>query len=291
MNKIKIHENYFENEQLRNSFNQLAMKTFGLDFEPWYQENAFCQKYIPFACVLDEQVVANVSVNKFQLVMNGAIKNALQFGTVMTDIEHRNQGLCKQLMKHILKKYDKEYDFMFLYANNTVLNLYPKFKFQRIQEFHYQINATAIKRVPSMIHFLDATNPIDRDLIINTCKNRKPVSTKLGVLNDDWPLIYYAFSEDWEQYYLPDDHILVLISRQEGVLHIYDIISPNEFRLDDVLKKIVNQTDEMVQLHFVPDQSNYEIIKTPFIDDDDALFIRSKHPLSSDFLFPKTSIT
>ena len=32
----EIIKNYRDNEQLRHSFNELAMKTFDIDFEDWY---------------------------------------------------------------------------------------------------------------------------------------------------------------------------------------------------------------------------------------------------------------
>lgn len=46
-------KNYKENEALRLSFNGLAGKTFGLDFEDWYQNGFWKENYIPYSIVED----------------------------------------------------------------------------------------------------------------------------------------------------------------------------------------------------------------------------------------------
>jgi predicted N-acetyltransferase YhbS len=291
MNDIQIYENFFDNDTLRKSFNELAINTFGLDFESWYQNGDFHNKYIPFACVKENQVIANISVNLFMLCINGETVPALQFGTVMTDKSYRNQGDARRLMEHILHKYENEYDFMFLYANHTVLNFYPKFSFRRFQEHQYQIDASLVAAKQAELRLLNMENAEDKALVLKACKNRKPVSTVIGVLNDDWPLHFYALSDDWEHYYLADEEIVVLAKREKNILHIYDILTPNDFTPDSVLEKLVSKEDERIQLHFVPDKSKYPIIRTPISDPDNTLFIRTKKQYFNDFLFPETSHT
>ena len=40
-------KNYQNNSALRQSFNELAQKTFGLSFESWYQNGFWRNNYIP----------------------------------------------------------------------------------------------------------------------------------------------------------------------------------------------------------------------------------------------------
>ena len=50
-NEIKnfhIEKNYRNNDALRASFNRLAEKTFGLNFENWYQNGFWQDNYIPY---------------------------------------------------------------------------------------------------------------------------------------------------------------------------------------------------------------------------------------------------
>lgn len=43
----------------------------------------------------------------------------------MTHPDYRNQGLAAKLLNHIIGKYEKEYDYIYLFANETVLDFYP----------------------------------------------------------------------------------------------------------------------------------------------------------------------
>lgn len=52
-----------------------------------------CRLFIFF--YTDDQIIANVSVKKMDLEVNGESKRALQIGTVMTHPEHRGKGLSK----------------------------------------------------------------------------------------------------------------------------------------------------------------------------------------------------
>ncbi|WP_238327465.1 GNAT family N-acetyltransferase [Paenibacillus gorillae] len=55
-------------------------------------------------------MIANASINKMTVVSNGKEYKAIQVGTVMTHPDYRSQGLSGKLMKHILEKYEQEYD-------------------------------------------------------------------------------------------------------------------------------------------------------------------------------------
>lgn len=55
----------------------------------------------------------------------------------MTHPDNRHLGLAAKLMKHIIEKYEKDYDFIYSFANDTVLEFYPKFDFGQVQESNY----------------------------------------------------------------------------------------------------------------------------------------------------------
>ncbi|WP_045516395.1 hypothetical protein [Neobacillus niacini] len=70
MKKYTFVKGYRENEPLRDSFNQLATKTFGIDFEAWYLNGFWTDKYQPYSFTDNGQIVANVSVKILNLVIN-----------------------------------------------------------------------------------------------------------------------------------------------------------------------------------------------------------------------------
>lgn len=67
----EVIKNYRNNNELRHSFNELAGKTFGLNFEDWYQNGFWGDNYNPYSVVKDGKVVANVSVNKTDMLIDG----------------------------------------------------------------------------------------------------------------------------------------------------------------------------------------------------------------------------
>ncbi len=134
---IEIVKDYRENDSLRKSFNELAEKTFGINFENWYQIGYWREKYIPYSAVLDGRVIANVSVNIMDMMYEGKMQHLIQLGTVMTDEAFRNQGLIRRIMEEVEKDYADQADGMYLYANDCVVEFYPKFGFKKSAEYQY----------------------------------------------------------------------------------------------------------------------------------------------------------
>ena len=125
------------NEEMRRSFCELSIKTFGLDFEDWYQNGYWKENYLPYVCVKDDKVVANVSVNPMEFNMAGRHVKLIQLGTVMTEESERNQGLIRKIMEKIEQDFQDKTDGLFLFANDEVLEFYPKFGFQTAKEYQY----------------------------------------------------------------------------------------------------------------------------------------------------------
>ena len=135
----EIMKGYQKDDKLRNSFNALALETFRLNFEDWYQNGFWRENYIPYSIVIDGKVVANVSVNLTDMMYDGEIKKFIQLGTVMTAKEFRNQGLIRQIMREIEADYKDKVDGMYLFANDSVLDFYPKFGFRKAVEYQYEL--------------------------------------------------------------------------------------------------------------------------------------------------------
>lgn len=93
MNEYIMISDYMDKEKYRASFNKLAMNTFGLDFEDWYKRKLYHNRYIYYSYIHKDEVIANVSINKMNLIVEGKSKKAIQLGTVMTHPDYRNKGL------------------------------------------------------------------------------------------------------------------------------------------------------------------------------------------------------
>jgi hypothetical protein len=114
---------YQERNQYRNEFNNLVDKIFGLSFEEWYQAGYWNEKYIPYTLFDKKQAVANVSVNIMDFNTFGELKRYIQLGTVLADENYRNKGFIRFLTEYILREWQDKCDFIYLFANKSVLNM------------------------------------------------------------------------------------------------------------------------------------------------------------------------
>ena len=127
-----------DNDKLRSSFNLLTEQTFGFNFEEWYRLGYWREDYRPYAMVENGKVIANVSVNHTDFFLDGQTVRLIQLGTVMTDPDFRNRGLIRSIMAEIESDYTDTADGMYLFANDEVLDFYPKFGFRKGSEWQYE---------------------------------------------------------------------------------------------------------------------------------------------------------
>lgn len=126
------------------------------------------------------------------VAVNGKDYKAIQVGTVMTHPDYRHKGLAKKLMTVIIDKYEKQYDFIYLFANETVLDFYPKFGFSRVQESRYFINANSLQKKSNItIRKLDVENINDVSLLKLYAKERIQPSSVLDVKDNESLLMFY----------------------------------------------------------------------------------------------------
>ncbi|MDA2704882.1 GNAT family N-acetyltransferase [Bacillus cereus] len=106
----------------------------------------------------------------------------------MTHPDYRHQGLATKLMNHIIKKYEKDYDFIYLFANDTVLEFYPKFGFEKVQESSFSLKVSnMICQIDKKydLRKLDVNNQADFELMKKYEAERIPVSSRLGLKNSN----------------------------------------------------------------------------------------------------------
>ncbi|WP_234123509.1 GNAT family N-acetyltransferase [Clostridium hydrogenum] len=293
MSNYKIISNYMENEKYRSSFNELAKNTFDIDFERWYKNKLFFNRYVNYSEVYGDKVIANVSINKMELIIDGQKKKALQLGTVMTQPEYRKKGLSRELISHIIEEYKDEYDLIYLLANDSVLNFYPKFGFKKVDETSYKLVAKDVEKKESAIRKLNTEDEEDKKIIKRLVNLRQPISKAFGVCNDIWPLLVYCFYEFKDDlYYLEDEDTIVILQRENEIVNIYDIVSLKAIDLESIIEKVVMLEDKTIELNFVPELCKYKAAKGTKKREDTTLFVIDKDDLlKEEIQFPITSHT
>lgn len=291
VNQLNFLKGYKDDEKFRKGFNGLATKVFGISFESWYQQGFWNNRYTPFSYIDGDNVVANVSVNVLDFIINGEKKRALQIGTVMTHPEYRKRGLSASLINKVLDEYENKYDFMYLFANQTVLDYYPRFGFKSVIEYQFSMEFSSNQSDFVGIRKLNGKNSEDVNIIFKFASDRVPVSYLFGTENSQGLLMYYCinvFNNDI--YYLEQEDVIAIFKKENKQIDIFDIISKTEINIDDILTKITDRNTNKVVFHYTPDYKGINTESNIF-NGSDVLFVRTngnnhfpiqvKHPLTS----------
>ncbi|MBF2474806.1 GNAT family N-acetyltransferase [Listeria seeligeri] len=281
---------YKDNELYRKTFNDLAESTFDINFEEWYKHGFWNDKYVCYSYLDKNKVIANVSINKMDLIYQGNDYRALQIGTVMTHPDYRNQGLAQELINHVISKYEQDYDFFYLFANDTVLDFYPKFGFERVEESSFTVDSTSLKKRNYKIKKLNPDDELDFQLISRIVSNRVPLSSILDVKNSEDLLMFYLLIALRDAiYYIEELDAIVLYEQEEEDLYVLDIISTKKLDIVEVLGFLANKKIETIHVSFTPEKNKY-IDAAYIIETEDMLFMRPNlFTADSYFLFPATS--
>ncbi|GBF75927.1 hypothetical protein PA598K_04361 [Paenibacillus sp. 598K] len=273
---------YKNHDEYRASFNRLSKLVFGIEFEAWYQKGAWGDRYICHSIVEDGQIISNVSVSKMNLVIQGESKSAIQIGTVMTHPEHRGKGLSKKLMAYVIETYEGTCDLLFLFANSTVLDFYPKFGFTALPEHQFYLNlADPPEGEPISLEKLDVWKEEHWDLIKHMLSSRIPISKQMGVTNSEGLFQFYALNIFQEcLYYSRTDDAIIVFEHEDEVLHLYEVISDKQVNMETLVSQIATNQTKRVRFHFTPDQLLNKACAEPYGEHEDVLFIRPHSSLS-----------
>ena len=291
MKNLHLLTDYKHNSTYRLSFNELAQHVFGIDFELWYQKGLWNERYVCYSYAVGNRIVANVSANLMDLVIRGEKKPAIQIGTVMTHPDYRGKGLAADLLNRVIEFYEKNYDLFYLFANETVLDFYPKFGFRLLQEYRYLMkvnpNLSVSPQPPG--RKLDISKDEDFRLIKRLAGMRLPVSRVFCAEYTQSLLLWYClniFPNDL--YYWKDYDLLLLATFEDETLHIHDLICPQPIDFQALLPRFLRKGIKKVEFHFTPDQLNIKP-QTELLAPQE-LFIRTNNwPLENAFKYPTTA--
>lgn len=265
----RIVKGYRADDALRRSFDALAQRTFGLTFEDWYQNGFWGDDYVPYSVVVDGAVAANVSVNRTDFVLDGEKKRFIQLGTVMADERYRGRGMIRRLMAEVERDCAGKADGVYLFANDTVLDFYPKFGFRRAAEIRYArapepCGAASAVRVPMR----------DRDSwdrLTAVIRSSAPCGRFSLCGNTGLPLFYVSkFMQDCVYRVAPETYAVAEL--EDGVLHLHAVYAEKQ-PAPEAVAWAFGGAVRRVQLGFTPlDTTGWEAETVH--EDDTTLFVR-----------------
>lgn len=269
--KYTFIKDFKDNTLFRKSYNVLTQKTYGFDFEQWYQSGYWGSGYMPYSLLDGENIVANVSTSIVDCLVLGETKRYIQIGTVMTDPDYQNQGLARYLMKRVIEECKSKCDMIYLFANDSVLNFYPKFGFTAVREYQYFKTITNDNEVV-VAEKLDMSLEDNRELVIDKVNNSISMS-KLTMMKNVGLVMFYctSFMSD-KVYYLSKQDVIAIAELQGDTLYLQDIFSLSAVDLDSVIKSLTNKEVKAVVLGFIPNDIDSYFVNL-LEEDDTTLFV------------------
>ncbi|NBJ96242.1 GNAT family N-acetyltransferase [bacterium 1xD8-48] len=277
--KWTIEKDYRDNDRLRHSFNELAKETFGLDFEDWYRNGFWGDDYNPYSVVADGKVIANVSVNQTDMRLSGAgaaasqdgnIRHFLQLGTVMTDKAYRNQGFIRKIMERIGEDYGGGTDGIYLFANDSVLNFYPKFGFEKSEEYRYCRRVENTGKWEMEAVRMDNTAAWKR---LRAVMDKNVFRGRFDLVNNYGLTMFYVtkFMQENVFYHKETDTFVIAKTEGEKVL-VHNVFSGTLKDLDRVTELFGEKVKE-VTLGFTPVEKEKYLV-TRHCEEDCTFFIK-----------------
>ncbi len=265
-----IEKNYRNNEVLRKSFNKLAEQTFGLSFENWYQNGFWQENYIPYSVVIDGEVVSNVSVNICNMNYKGKIVKLIQLGTIMTASDYRGKGYARTLMEEILKDYEEKVDGIYLFANDSVLEFYPKFGFRKAKEYQYTKEVTITGENKTIMVPMKDKNDFDKMVNILDTVNQNVQMYMVG--NSGLYMFYLSQFMTENVFYIADCDSYVIAELEDTTLFLHTIIG--EGSVDEVISAFGSCVKKVVLCFTPKDTRGFE--KSELHEEDTTFFVKGR---------------
>ncbi len=292
MSSLKIIENYREQSIYRNLFFDFTPKAlYGADFKQWYLKEKWDSNYKAVSLLKGGQIIANVSYSTMKIWLAGELTSAIQLATVGTLPAFKNKGYARKLMNFVLEKVDRDYQLVFLFANEHVLDFYPKFGFVQKQETLFYANGEGFVPAFNAIQLSLASNS-DYKLLTEFIQRRQPITKKFGADNYShilwWHIIYY-----YHQclYYVPALATIVIFEILDGELHIYDILSDRPMTFSTLVPQLIANPIRKIVFYFTPELLDVTYEESE-IYTDSPLFVRGSFPeMLNNYKFPALAQT
>ena len=240
--------------ELHDAFLRFIPRVFRtISFDKWYALGGWPAGYRAFVIRDGDDVIANVSVQKMQLIVRGQQQVGWQIGAVGVVPDARGRGLQRQLMTHVLAELDPR-ELVFLFANEDVLDFYPLFGFRRVLEWVYAADMH-IEPQPSTLRRLSVESSADRELLWRIAKQAPPVTERFGAQDYGGVLFWYWTNfHEHDFYYHEQDDAIVIAEEDCEVLRVLDVVAARAVDLASYLPQLATTPIDHIEFGFTPEK-------------------------------------
>jgi len=223
-----------------------------VDFGVWYEQGCWNEDYVCFCLADGHEIVANVSLSRMELIVEGALSTAWQVGTVGVIPAFRGRGLMNEVMPRMLASTESD-AFLFLFANENVLEFYPKYGFRPVPEALF---GTTCQITPSgpPLRVLSIERADDVALLRRLAAATQPVTERFGARDyGETAIWYWANFHRGDFYYAEREQAVVVAEQEGGLLRVCDVFAPQRPELLSLLSRIARTPVSRLEFSFTPE--------------------------------------
>lgn len=183
------------------------------------------------------------------MLFDGSVKHLLQLGTVMTHEDYRNQGLIRKILVQIEQDYCGKTDGCYLFANDSVLDFYPKFGFRKAKEYQYsgKISNTGDCQFEQIL--MDSPS---RWKLLENAMEHNIFHGRFDMIDNKGLILFYVTKFMQENvYYHKATDTCVIAETEDKSLFLHNVFSSTLTELNEVTR-LFGKNIQNVTLGFVP---------------------------------------
>ena len=268
---------YTDNDELCDQLNSLTKNNWGITVLHGGEVD-----YVPFSMMYRGKVVANVCVGRFDLVINGEELSASMIQTVLTDEQHRNRGLIRQLFEPVKKHIANTTGCTFFTASNEKIEFYAKFGYRSVPLVdHCELNVPDFSGTAQILRKVSYADAPTRANLESVLANRSAVSNQFGFVNRHW--LFHWFCHHFHQdnlYFIDELDVFLLLRIEDDSLVILDIVAEEMPTFQQLRPYLPVTEGKTVRTNFCPDRLAVKYKKV--ISREDSFFFDENFPLPND---------
>ncbi|MCP3136310.1 GNAT family N-acetyltransferase [Pyxidicoccus xibeiensis] len=221
------------------------------DFRRWTDWGEWNDDYRAFSILEDGRAVANASLMRMRLLVEGREVTAFQFGAVGCVPSHRGRGLARAAMEAALESCGDAP--VILFANKTVLDFYPRFGFVPERETLFAARHEAMPGGPPAPS-LDLAEPAVRAGLAALSSEGLPVTERFGARAYSTIASWYEANKFARPLRRLGDDAWVFASVEGDTLYIDDVFARRPFDLRAEIPRLIDRPITSIQFGFTPER-------------------------------------
>ncbi|MGO0999631.1 GNAT family N-acetyltransferase [Lysobacter sp. CA196] len=223
------------------------------DFRRWCEWRQWGEDYRAFCIVgYDGRVLANASVSRMRLRVEGREVVGYQLGAVGCLPQTRGQGLARRAMQAALGYCGSTP--VFLFANDSVLDFYPRFGFAAAPQSLFEASLQAEPAGDGRGATLDLSDDDTRADFLRLAAAASAVSERFAACDYGRIATWYAANGYASPLIRLDHDTWVFAEVEDGVLTIEDVFATRPFDLSAALPHLIGQPIHTVRFGFTPER-------------------------------------